>query len=297
MLPKLLARLPISVLYGISSVLYVLAYYVIRPRRKLVFEHLRQAFPEWDETQVRLAGKAFFRNILDVFMEIIASSRMSPEALTQRMEFSNLDIVNEHLEQGQSMVFLSAHFSNWEWLLLSASINIPIPVDVVYKPLHSESADDFMYTSRSRFGVDPISMKDFANEVIRRKSQQRVFCILADQKPPRDSKALVTRFLNRETRFFLGPEKIAQFAKIPVFFIRTERLARGRYKAELVPLGAPPYQKQRDSHPMTERYVREVEAMIHNQPESYLWGHKRWKGQSVSVGVAREPAPEKSAQP
>jgi KDO2-lipid IV(A) lauroyltransferase len=196
----------------------------------------------------------------------------------------------KYLDQGQSIVFLSAHFNNWEWLLLSTSLNLPVPADVVYKPLHSESADQFMYESRSRFGVDPISMKNFANEVIRRKRQQRVYCILADQKPRGDSKAHITEFLNRETRFFLGPEKIAQFAKIPVLFVRTLRVARGYYKIEIIPIGEPPYEKRRDCYPMTERYVREVEAMIHAQPESYLWGHKRWKGQPPVSPPAEQPA-------
>ncbi len=281
-----------TTLYRLSDILFVLVFYIFRPRRRLVLQHLRQAFPDWDEARITATARDFFRNTLDVFMEIIASSRMSPEELSRRMEHLNLDLALDYLEQGQSLVLLSAHISNWEWLLLSTSIKLPVPVDVVYKPLHSESADRFMFESRSRFGVDPISMKDFANEVIRRKTQQRVYCILADQKPRGDSKVLVTEFLNRETRFFLGPEKIAQFAKIPVLFVRTLRVSRGHYTVEFVPIGEPPYQKQRDSFPMTERYVREVEAIIHTQPESYLWGHKRWKGQPPASPPNEQPVSE-----
>ena len=42
--------------------MYWLAYYVVRYRRKVVFAHLKQAFPERSETDIKQIAKGFYRN-------------------------------------------------------------------------------------------------------------------------------------------------------------------------------------------------------------------------------------------
>ena len=147
----------------------------------------------------------------------------------------------------------------------------------IQRPLHNQASDRFMYDTRSRFGVDPIDLKDFTAEVRKRKGTQRAYCILADQRPAADGRAHVTQFLNRETRFFIGPEKIAQFVKIPVVFVQMTRVARGRYQVAFEVLAEPPYEKKRNEYPVTEQYVRALEQQIMTAPEGWLWSNRRWK--------------------
>jgi len=165
-------------------------------------------------------------------------------------------------------------------LLLSLALNISVPVDMVYKPLHNKSVNDFMYAARSRFNVDPIDMKDFSRELIKRKSMQRAYCISADQKPGSKSRIYTTEFLNRETSFFVGPEKIAQFVEAPVAFCTMQRVKQGYYQASFKVIAEPPYQKQSDDYPITERYVRELENLIKEVPQNWLWSNRRWRSRS-----------------
>lgn len=274
---KLLSRLPLSVLYLLSDLLFYVLYYVARYRRKVVAEHLRQAFPDASEQRLKQLAKEFYRNLTDVMVESIHSGRMTPKDFSERVEFVNLETLQPLLDNGSSFILLAGHYCNWEWLLLSTCIKLPVPMDVVYKPLHSKAADKFMFETRSRFGVEPIDLKDFATEIMKRKGTQRVYSILADQRPRSKGRAHTSQFLNRETRFFIGPEKIAQFVKMPIVYVSMTRLERGRYQVAFEILAEPPYEKKRDFYPVTEQYVRALEKQILKAPEGWLWSNRRWK--------------------
>lgn len=274
---KILSKLPLSVLYLLSGLIYCLLYYVTRYRREVVFAHLKQAFPDKSDQQLTTIAKGFYRNLAEVMVESIHSGNMTEKDFAERVEHVNLDVLQPLLDRGSSFILLAGHYCNWEWLLLSTCIKLPIPMDVVYKPLHNEASDKFMYETRSRFGVEPIDLKDFTAEVMKRKDMQRAYSILADQRPGMDGRAHISQFLNRETRFFIGPEKIAQFVKMPVVYVSMTRVARGRYQVAFEILAEPPYEKKRDYYPVTEQYVRALEQQIVTAPEGWLWSNRRWK--------------------
>lgn len=250
---------------------------MVRYRRKIVFTHLKQAFPEASDVQITRIAKGFYRNFADVSLEVFKVSSMTEEDLNNRVEFVNMDVLQAIVEKGQSMILLSAHYCNWEWLLLSTALKMPVPLDAVYKPLHNKSMNDFMYATRSRFNVDPIDLKDFTKEIIKRKAEQRAYCILADQKPRSKGRVHTTKFLNRETSFFIGPEKIAAFVKIPVVFATMSRVRQGYYQVTFKVIAEPPYEKQCNDYPVTEQYVRELENLIQAAPEGWLWSNRRWR--------------------
>lgn len=274
---KLLSKLPLNLLYAIARLIYFVLYYVIRYRRKLVFDHLRSAFPDYSEQEIIRIAKDYYRNIADVAVELIKASDLPEQAFRERVKYRNFELLESLVSQGQSFVLLAAHSCNWDWLQLSLSLNLSIPLDGVYKPLHSKGADRYFYEMRSRFGCNLIKNQDFMQSVLKNKRQQRAYAIIADQKPKGSDKSHVTTFLNRETRFYIGPEKIAQFTKAPVVFLHMQRIRRGYYEVECEMLGEPPYPRGKDCYPITERYARAVESQIRQNPDCWLWSNRRWR--------------------
>ncbi len=49
---RIMSRLPFSVLYALSGVMYLLLYYVIRYRRKIVRKNLTESFPEKNSNEI-----------------------------------------------------------------------------------------------------------------------------------------------------------------------------------------------------------------------------------------------------
>mgnify|MGYP000354730086 FL=1 len=80
---------------------------------------------------------------------------------------------------------------------------------------------------------------------------------------------------DRDTIFFDGGEKLALRCNLPVYFVRMERLQRGRYQMSFEPI----YDGVEEvaEYEITERYVRRLEAMICEHPELWMWSHRRWK--------------------
>ena len=103
----------------------------------------------------------------------------------------------------------------------------------------------------------------------------RAVAMVADQEPTTSERKHWTRFLNRETAFYMGPEEIARVTRFPAFFIGLRRLARGQYEMQLTPLAAPG--EALAPGELTERYVAMVEAQIRAAPPDWPWSHKRWK--------------------
>jgi KDO2-lipid IV(A) lauroyltransferase len=81
----LLSLLPMRILYIISDGIYLLVYYVIGYRRKVVMKNLEIAFPEKLNVERVKIAKAFYHNLLDSFIETIKLVSASRSFLEKRV--------------------------------------------------------------------------------------------------------------------------------------------------------------------------------------------------------------------
>jgi Kdo2-lipid IVA lauroyltransferase/acyltransferase len=170
---------------------------------------------------------------------------------------------------------VAAHQCNWEWMLLALSLELGYPLDAAYKPLVDNWAEREMKKVRTRFGSRLVPAKELLADILQRRGVVRTIAMVADQEPTTSEHKHWTRFLNRDTAFFMGPEEIARVTHFPVFFLAMRRTGRGYYEMEFQPLAGaaevlPP-------GVLTERYVRRVEEQIRAAPPDWPWSHKRWK--------------------
>jgi KDO2-lipid IV(A) lauroyltransferase len=271
----LLSKIPLPALYMLARSIYFLLYHIIRYRKDVVLRNLQNAFPDKKPKDIETVARHFYRNYSDVIVEMVKTISIDGEALARRIHFSNSHILEDFLSQGQSVIVMLAHHCNIDWLLLACDIKLKYPMDAVYKPLHDKSLDRLLLETRSRFGAKPIPAKNTVLEIMKRKQETRCFAIVPDQTPRAEDEKFWTRFLNQDTAFFLGVEKIARLTRYPVLFMAVKRISRGHYEASFKLIAEPPYTA--DDHIITEHYTREVEAQIIDSPADWLWSHKRWK--------------------
>ena len=272
---KLLSRLPLTVLYLFAPLVYFVTYYLLGHRKHLLFDNLRQCFPQKSEPEIVALAKRNFRNFSDVLLEMLKGISMSDAEILRRVEIRNLDLLIEYAQQRQPMLLLAAHHCNWEWLLLGACLRLPFPVDAVYKPLDMDIFERLMLEARERFGGNLIAPENFIGEIIKRRGQAVGYAMVADQTPLREEEKCWTRFLDRETAFFVGADKIARMTRAPVFFVGVRRVSRGHYEARISELARPPFDS--GGYPVVERYVRALEAQVRERPEDWLWIYNKWK--------------------
>ena len=272
---RLLSRLPLKILYVISDGLAWLAIHVVQYRHTVVRKNLSRSFPEKSPEEVRSLARAFYYNLMDVMVESLKGLTISEASLRSRVTFHNMDLINEYYDRRQSIIFLTTHQCNWEWLLLAGCIYLPYPVDAVYKPLASKKMDALMYQARARFGGKPIAKDRVLREVLRRKEQVRAIAMVADQTPARSTPRYWINFLHQETGFYRAIEQLPRAVQYPVLFAAMQRVGRGYYEVSFVPIGDPPYEK--GDLTILPKYTKQAELMIQQQPANWLWSHKRWK--------------------
>ena len=273
---RALAMLPLPVLYRLGDGLHFAVFYVARWRVALARRNLEGAFPEKSHEEREAILRDSYRNLSRTLMEAIWGYRASGDALIARVAYENPEVIEAYKAAGVSLVLLTAHTCNWEWLLLASGVRFEFPIDAIYKPLRLTGVDTYVREARSRFGGNPIPFKSFLFELMRRAHQARAYAMVADQTPLKKMPKYWTRFLHRDTAFYLGPEKIARYLDAPVLYVEMTRVRTGYYSVRFQVLAEPPY----DDDPgfmIAERYARGLEATVRAHPADWLWIHNKWK--------------------
>ncbi|HSC67481.1 MAG TPA: lysophospholipid acyltransferase family protein [Cellvibrio sp.] len=271
---KIIAKLPDRVLYILADMLAWILRCVVRYRRATVDKNLLLVFPDEDLLFRQDLAKRFYCHLADVVVEILMLSRLTPEELSARVEIVGLERLEVCAERKLSTILLSAHQGNWEWMLASVAAALSFPLDALYRPLHNPSADRFFMDMRTRFGAGMIPAENAARVILKLRQEVHAFGILADQNPRRKDEKYWTTFMGIETPVVIGPERIAKLTGYPLFYVATERVARGRYRILISPLAEAPYNGNGE---VSQKYMDAVDAHVRRQPESWMWSHHRWR--------------------
>lgn len=224
---------------------------------------------------VESLAKLNFKRLVYVVVEAIKTGTLTEGDIRQRVTLRNPEVIEQFAKNNQSVLMLAAHHCNWEWMLAGCSLGLSFPIDVVYKPLHDLAVDEHMKKSRSRFNARPIPNKNALIEIMQRRKEVRGFAMVADQSPVRKEEKYWTDFLNQDSSFAVGAQKIAKLTKYPVVFVGMKRLSLGHYEVFFEELGQAPYNKE--GYDITEKYARFLEKMILEAPEDWMWSNRKWK--------------------
>ena len=273
----IITLLPLRVLYIFSEFLFLFAYYFPGYRRKIVAANLRNAFPEKSDVERAIIEKKFYHHFCDLIIETSKLAHMSKEQILRRMTFTNPELLEMLYKNDRDVVALLGHFNNWEWVALSIPLSTIFRIVSIYKPLQNKYFDRYMTDLRSRNGLILTPMSQIVREILnsRKNNLRSIFFFVADQTPPKSDIKYWTTFLNQETPVYLGAEKIAAKYDTAVIFANIQKIRRGYYSytAELMfehTAGLP-------DHHLTEAHVKRLEQLIRENPEYWLWSHRRWK--------------------
>jgi Kdo2-lipid IVA lauroyltransferase/acyltransferase len=262
---------------GVCFFFVFLIYDVLRLRRAVVLKNIQYCFPEKSEQAHRTLARKSYIYMVETIVEASRFMRYGEEDIKARVSFSNLEVVQDYLDSGSNVVVWVGHFANSEaHSLLSYYLNVP--TCCAYKPTKNPYIDRWLKAKRERFGVLMLPSKRVLSELTRadspvyRSGEPVIVEMRADQRAdPR--RAFMLDFFGMECAFFKGPELIARRMKMPIFYMRSTRLARGSYSFELVELDAP----AAEWGARTQQAVKYLEEEVRQNPEMYFWVHKRFK--------------------
>ena len=271
----LVSLLPFWFLYLVADVLFVILYYLVGYRRKVVQENLLNSFPEKSVEERKIIEKKYFKYMADLMMETIKSVSMPAKSVHRRMICTNPEVMEHYFSQGKSIIAAAGHYGNWEMACLSFGFLTDKRRMIVYKPQSNEVFTDFFNSTRSRFGATMIPMRQTLRKMIEYKNEITFTVLASDQTPTREDAKHFVNFLNQPTAVFLGVEKLSKVINCVVIFYKIELIKRGYYTYTFVPLVEDP--KQTKPFEITEIHVKYLESLIIEKPEYWLWSHRRWK--------------------
>jgi KDO2-lipid IV(A) lauroyltransferase len=272
----LISLLPLPILYFLSDGIFFLVFHVFKYRKNVVMSNLQQAFPEKTEEERLRIAKKFYLNLVDTFIETIKMISVSEKYLLRRFD-GNWEAINQFYEQGKSVQVHLGHNFNWEWGNAVLAKKTPFRLLVVYMPIVNKIFNKLFYKLRTRGGTELIAATNMRNEFLPFRGKQYLLALVADQNPgyPDSHNAWWINFLNKPTPFLKGPEKGARANKTAVVFAHIIKPARGYYRAVIHV--ATEDVSSLDESELTRRYVHYLTETIQQQPEMWLWSHRRWK--------------------
>ncbi len=273
----LLSLLPLRLLYVLSDCLFVLIYYVIGYRKKVVRENLASSFPEKSAEELRKVERGFYHFFCDYLVESLKMMTISSEQQKRRMQFEGVELIEQCVKEGQSVAMYLGHYCNWEWVSsFPLWLTEKVQCGQIYHPIENKDFDRLFLRSRQRQGALCIPMQDTLRKILefRRAGQPIVVGYIADQKPHWVNIHHWVDFLHHDTPVLTGTERIVRKVNHAVVYLDMQRVRRGYYKGVLHLITREPGKLA--EFELTDIYYRYLEASIRRAPEFWLWSHKRW---------------------
>ena len=269
-----LSLLPYPLLYLLSDIIFLIMYRVIGYRKKVVFTNLRNSFPNKSKQELKKIMSDFYRHLCDIIMESVKGFTISEKQLRKRLIIKNPEFSNYFADKGQSIIFVGGHYNNWEICAQAFAMYSNHKCIGIYKPLSNAFINDKIYTSRSKYGMHLISMKQ-TKKSFEEGAQAKAIVFGSDQNPANPKRAHWVQFLNQDTGVLFGVERYAKEYDWPVVFVSISKVKRGYYEVEYSLVTDNPNEEPHGK--ITEDFTKRLEQDIINQPQYWLWSHKRWK--------------------
>ncbi|MEZ4999478.1 MAG: lysophospholipid acyltransferase family protein [Bacteroidales bacterium] len=268
--------LPLRVLYLFSYPFYVILAWLPGYRKDVIMKNLARSFPGKSEKELKKIRSKFYLHFADLVIESLKLQHMSASELKKRYRINNPELLDRLNSEGRSAIAVFGHYGNWEWIIVAREFT-SYKFLTVYKPLGNKYFDNYLLKLRSKYGMKLVPMANTLREIVNHQKEgiPTITALVSDQTPPKREIQYWTRFLNQDTPVYLGIEKLSTRFNLAVLFFRVRMKRRGYYTIDIETISEDPASLR--EHEITELHVKKLEEQIIEQPEIWLWSHRRWK--------------------
>jgi Kdo2-lipid IVA lauroyltransferase/acyltransferase len=273
-LAQTLGRLPYPALAPVGTAIGWLLLATNRRYRRRTLDHLRLAFPEAGEDELRGLRRGCFHNASLNAVETLQLLARGREAFAERLVVEGWDHVEGVRRTGERILFVSAHSGFWELLgIVAGRHGLPLysfarrPDDPAVEVLVRRVREAVAVRNIERGTADG---RRLLREALRNGGAMAIFI---DQ----DTKVEGTwvPFFGLPAYTPIGAAEMALRHGMRVIPSFLERRAGGLHVARFLPALELP----EDPVAATARMTEAIEAHIRRHPEQWVWWHRRWRRQ------------------
>ena len=244
-------------------------YYLDFWRKKIVYKNLNIAFPHKSKKEKIEIAKNTYKSFLHFFEDIIKYND-NPNSI--KIEIKNKTIIEKVLNTNKPIIFMTAHFGNWEILPKHIYYKYKKPIAIIAREIEDPKINSFFKNIRSNDNIKIINKKKGAKEIINSiKKEKRIIGILIDHYTKNKNAPTVNFF--KKTKFNPAISKLAKSLNtivIPTFIYWD----KDKY---IIEFKEPKSFENTNIQQFTQWQATVIEKMIKKYPEQYYWFHNRWK--------------------
>jgi len=259
-----------------GGMLGVIAFYALPRERKRALQHLNLVFHGKGDAWVRRTARRCFMHLGKALLEVML---MDTRRLARIVDFQGEEKLQNAIDQGKGVVFVTGHIGNWE--LLAGAVALRYSASVVAAPIEPEEVNDMILGLRAGLGVRTIlrGKPGASRELIRVFKENRMLGILIDQDT--DVESVFVDFMGMPAWTPTAAASMALKFGAPLLFGYIRRGENNRHMItvegplELMRTG----DDEKDIIANTAMLTKKIESSVLENPEQWVWMHRRWRRQ------------------
>lgn len=269
-MPQQLARMVCELLAALS--------YAFWPRlRRVGMFNLRIAFPEWNDKQRRKVLFAEFRNLGRMLADFAHFPHLTRENIEHLIIYDGFENYDEARKKEKGIIFLTAHFGNWELGSFAHGV-YGYPCNFVVREMDNPLMDRLINGYRCASGGHAIEKREFARKTLRAFERNEAVGILMDQNMLAGEGTFVD-FFGLPASTTTGPARVARKTGAPIILglvIWDSKLKKYRLRFDRIDW-IKVQDPEKEIEMNTANFTRRIEDYIRRYPDQWLWVHRRWK--------------------
>ena len=267
-------KLRIWLLEGLGRILYA----IDGRHRRIVGRNLAIAFRDRTDRERTKINRSVFQNLGRVMAEFSFIPRLNEQNLHRYVSVEGEENFRRAHEKGKGVLFLTAHFGNWEWMAAAFPLVFHHPCYVIVRPLDIQFFDGLVERLRTLTGNQTIPKQKSMGRILRLLKEGKVIGVLLDQNVAWQEGVFVN-FFGELACTNAGMALLALRSGAPVLPAFNIREKDGRYRVviepevQLIRTG----DKDLDVEKNTELFTGVIERYVREYPDHWFWLHQRWK--------------------
>lgn len=251
----------------------------LKTRARVADRNLEICFPELDEQARKELVEDNFVACSRGFLESAHSWWRDVSPYCETAEVQGLEHLREAQSKGKGVLLIGGHYSIFDFALPLVACHLKKP-GYVYRPNNNPVIDRMIENGRRRhFGIRPFTKRELRPMVSFLKKGGEIW-FACDQDFGRKTELFVP-FFGVEAGCITSPSYIAKVSGASVICVSHLRMPDGGYRVVFSPIqdgfGA-------DKYKDTEVWNQYIEDTVREQPDQYLWLHKRFKSRPEGAG-------------
>ena len=260
---------PMKARYKIAEIMGIIAYKLIKNRRKITYKNIKIAFPNISEEELKRIAINSYKNMGKTFFELLWLNEL-------KIDLKGKENLEKAVQKGKGVIFLSLHLDNWEVIGKPVAQN-GYKIYGVAKKQKNEKLNKIVNDLRVEMGSGVIQQgkNRSPRKLIKALKEKAIIGLISDQY----MKDVEVDFFGRKTYAPSGAATFGIRFDTPILMVYSVRNSDNTHtvfieeEIELIRTG----DSKKDILENTQLCMNEIEKPIKKYPEQWFWQHKRWR--------------------